>query len=388
MPVLGPLVAYLPTPRNTSGRLNEPALAQLAENALNAGAHTLAILGSSGGAAYMPRSMRKRVITTVKNVTGDDTQLVAGIGALTTAEILLNLNEAAQAGATGALLQPMSYQPLLNHEVLELYTHVAQQSPLPLIVYNNPNTTRHRFSTEELAHIAQLPNIAGFKDYAANAAEISRRIATITDQLPEQRAKQLDWGYSGDNKGAHILLEGATTWHSALAGVMPRLCVELAYAAVVGRTDEEAAAYAHDLQRALTPLTVMMGQYGSIRVAHAVARIHGYDIGDLPQPLLELPAPAQALVQLALSSIERSTRHMQDNKPSGAARGSRASEAAAPSENRRQATTTGQQAHAGSRRAQQPITAETASVTPSAGTRAARHTGEQPNYAPRRARPY
>jgi len=309
MSVLGPLVAYLQTPRSASGRLESATLATLATNALTGGASALAVLGSVGGAAYMPRSMRKRVISTVAQAamdTGRPTQIIAGVGALTTAEVVLNLHEAHQAGATGALLQPMSYQPLLTHEVIGLYQEVAEQTPLPLWVYNNPTTTRHRFSITELANIAQLPNVVGFKDRAASSHEITHRIEEITQRIGPERASRLDWGFSGEDKGAYILGSGATTWHSALAGVLPEICAELANHAVRGRTDTRAARHALDIQRALTPLTVVMGQYGGIRVAHTIAHLRGIEVGELPSPLQELPRAAQGLVRLALASIERS----------------------------------------------------------------------------------
>lgn len=306
MPVLGPLVAYLQTPRSANGRLDVAALRSLVDSALDAGVDSLAVLGSVGGAAYMPRSMRKRVIATVAETAQEKVPLIAGIGALTTAEVLLNLHEARAAGATGALLQPMSYHPLLTHEVSELYRVVASESQLPLWVYNNPATTRHRFSVSELAAMAQFPNVAGFKDRAASSSEIYHRMSAIAHEIGEARGKELDWGFSGEDKGAAILAAGASTWHSALAGVLPHVCVKLADYAVKGKTDPASARRALEMQRALTPLTVVMGRYGSIRVAHTISRLRGLDVGALPNPLLELPPAAVGLVRLALASIERS----------------------------------------------------------------------------------
>ncbi len=312
MPVLGPLVAYVQTPRSASGRLLEGTLETLVDNAVNAGVDAVAVLGSVGGAAYMPRSMRKRVIATAAQITGNRIPIIAGVGALTTAEIAMNLEEAAAAGAAGTLLQPMSYQPLLSHEVLYLYEQASIATPIPLWVYNNPATTRHVFSINELATIATFDNVVGLKDRAANAAEIKHRIGHIKNALPAEKAATFNWGFSGETKGSLVLGHGGNTWHSALAGVLPSICVELAQAAVAGHSDRDIAVFADHMQSALNPLTVIMTQYGGIRVTHTISQLRGLDIGDLPQPLRPLPPAVQGLVQLALQSVERSLRSLQE----------------------------------------------------------------------------
>lgn len=317
MPVLGPLVAYMQTPRNASGRIVEETYETLIENAISAGVDAVSVLGSVGGAAYMPRALRKKAIAKAVAVAAGRVPILAGVGALTTAEVGLNLSDAADAGASGALLQPMSYQPLLPHEVMFLYERANDLTKIPLWVYNNPATTRHVFSTEELASIAALKNVAGFKDRAANAPELKHRIEYIAANLPTAKTKQFNWGFSGETKGALVLGAGGHTWHSALAGVLPGLCVELAQAAVAGREDPEIAAFATQMQRALNPLTVTMTQYGGIRVAHAVAQQQGLNAGDLPQPLRPLPPAVHGIVQLALESIERSLRTLQDELAQG-----------------------------------------------------------------------
>jgi len=284
----------------------EGTLEQLAANAQASGAHAIAVLGSVGGSAYMPRAMRKKVIATVARTTGGTIPLIAGVGAMTTAEVALNLNDAADAGAHGGLLQPVAYQPLLSHEVIGLYENASLATNIPLWVYNNPATTRHRFTIDELAHIASFDNVIGFKDRAANADEVQHRIEHIGSRLNERKRAQFNWGFSGENKGATMLGAGGHTWHSALAGVMPTVCVELAQAAVAGKSDEQVAAYAQKLQRALNPVTIMMAQYGGIRVAHAIGHERGLHMGALPQPLMQLPPAARGLLQLALNSVERS----------------------------------------------------------------------------------
>lgn len=299
MPSIGPLVAYPFTPRGEDGRLLTRSFEQLVDSAIVAGVSAIGVLGSTGGFAYMPRSARKRIARSAVEVADGRVPVIVGVGALSTAEVLANLAEAASVGASGALLQPMAYQPLQFDEIFGLYKDASSAATIPIWVYNNPATTGHRFSVAELAKLGRLSGVAGFKDRGVNAADIKDRIEKITAEVPQRTAKRLDWGFSGDGLGAQILLSGASAWHSALAGVLPEICVAITTAAVADRAPEARA-----LQRQLTPLSIIMRQYGGIRTAHTIAELLDLDAGVLPKPLLPLPRDARALVKMALAGIE------------------------------------------------------------------------------------
>ena len=298
MPRIGPLVAYPPTPRGEDGRLLTGSFERLVDDAITAGADAVGVLGSTGGFAYMPRTARKRITRSAVEVADGRVPVIVGVGALSTAEVLANLTEAHSVGATGALLQPMAYQPLTFDEIYGLYKDASAATDIPLWVYNNPATTGHRFSVEQLTKIARLSAVAGFKDRAANANDAQDRMERIAGALPPRTARQLDWGFSGDGIGAQVLLAGATTWHSGLAGVLPEICVAIARAATSGH-----APHARVLQRQLTPLSIIVRQYGGIRTAHSIAQMLGLDAGTLPRPLAPLPPDARALVRMALEAI-------------------------------------------------------------------------------------
>lgn len=309
MASLGPLVAYLPTPRNDKGTLQVPVLQELAHAALIAGASSLAVLGSTGAAAYMPRSMRKRVVSAAAEVVDGSVPLLAGAGALTTAEAQINVAEAADAGANIALVAPHSYEPLTDREVYELYVDITGQKILPVCVYHNPRTTRHRFSTTEINRLAQLPGIVAFKDITNGSSLIGRRITEIQAGLTQKQIKSIDWGFSGDRYGAAILKAGANTWHSGLAGVLPEPFVRLANLA----KDPQRGAETMLVTRALTPLSVIATGYGTVRVAHAIAQISGVNIGVLPQPLQPLADDLTKLIEVTLGIME--TQLSQSQQP-------------------------------------------------------------------------
>ena len=67
--------------------------------------------------------------------------MFVGVGDLRTSYVLAYVEAAERAGAAGLLLAPMSYKALIADDVFELYCTVTEHTGLPIIVYDNPNTT-------------------------------------------------------------------------------------------------------------------------------------------------------------------------------------------------------------------------------------------------------
>lgn len=299
VPLLGPLAAYLPTPRDENGRFLVKTFETLVDNAVTAGATAVGVLGSTGGFAYLPRSARKRVVRTAVEVADGRVPVIAGVGAVTLAEVAVNVEEAEEAGADALLLAPVSYQPLTDDEVAGLYRDVASRANVGIWVYNNPATTRYRFGADELAALGRMNGVVGFKDRAATASEARERRRRVQEALPPRTGRRLQHGFSGDGMGAQVLLDGAATWHSSIAGVIPEAPAAIARAVGAGQ-----AAEARRLQRQLTSIAVLAAQYGGIRVAQALGDLAGLDMGALPRPLQQLPADARSILRMALRSID------------------------------------------------------------------------------------
>ena len=299
VPLLGPLAAYLPTPRDENGRFLTKTFETLVDNAVVAGVTSVGVLGSTGGFAYLPRSTRKRVVRAAVEAADGRVPVIAGVGSFTLAEVVANVAEAEEVGADALLLPPVSYQPLTNDEVYALYRDVTSRASIGVWVYNNPATTHYRFGVDELAALGRMNGVHGFKDRAATASEARERRRRVQETLPPRTAKRLQHGFSGDGIGAQVLLDGAATWHSSIAGVIPAAPSAIARAVEAGN-----AAEARSVQRQLTSIAVLGAQYGGIRVSHALGELTGFEMGVLPRPLHPLPNDARSILRMALRSID------------------------------------------------------------------------------------
>lgn len=254
----------------------------LVESAAAAEVDSIAALGSTGSYAYLTCAERAEISTAaVKHAGG--TPVIIGVGALRTSDVLRNVAAAEDAGASAVLLAPVTYQPLTEDEVFQLFEDVADRTQLPIIVYDNPTTTHFRFSMDLYQRIGTLPGIASLKipGVPADPIEARRHIEAIRTILPEN----VTIGISGDAFAAAGLIAGCDAWYSVIGGLFPQLAKSIAQAALTGRTGD--AQMAADR---LTPLWGLFAEFGgSIRVVAAIAEQLGLAQPNcLPRPILGL----------------------------------------------------------------------------------------------------
>ena len=257
--------------------VDETAFTGLVQQLAAAQVDSITALGSTGSYAYLSAEERRRVARLAVEHAGDIPVFV-GIGALRTSQVLTHLEHAQQAGAAAVLLAPMSYQPLTDDDVVGLFDTVTAHSSVPVIVYDNPGTTRVTFSTELYGRIAELPRIASVKipGVPADPQTARARVDAIRAVLPEH----VRIGVSGDATAATGLVAGCDAWYSVLAGTLPAPALRITRAVREGRGAEAAAEAAR-----LAPLWRLVAEHGSLRVVAAIAEQEGL----APRACLPLP---------------------------------------------------------------------------------------------------
>lgn len=272
-----PGLSAFPLTPFTDDRLDEASYARLISRLAAAGVDSIGALGSTGSYAYLDRGERRAALSIAVEHAAD-TPVIAGIGALRTAQVLALAHDAQEAGVAGVLLPPMTYQELSDAEVLSLYRDVTAELSVPLVVYDNPGTTHFSFSDDLYAQIAQLPQVVSFKIPGAGAVQ---RVARLRGMLPEH----VGIGISGDGYAAAGLNAGCDTWYSVVGGVLPERALAITRAAQGGD-----AATATALARELLPLWDLFAQHGSLRVVARIAEAQGLVAAEcLPRPLQGIP---------------------------------------------------------------------------------------------------
>lgn len=251
------------------------------------------LLGSAGSYAYLTMEERKRTVRVAAEALGGTVPLVVGVGALRTDEAEILARNAAEAGADGLLLAPMSYQKLTDEDVYQHFKAVAAAGRLPLCIYNNPGTTNFTFSHDLIARLAQLPNIVGVKMPLPAGGDFAGELAALRSMTSEG----FSIGYSGDWGAKDALLAGADAWFSVVAGLLPGPALRLARAAASGDVEE-----ATRIDRAFEPLWALFREFGSFRVMYVLADL-------LDGEGLEPMRPVQPLAADGFEKVESALRH-------------------------------------------------------------------------------
>jgi 4-hydroxy-tetrahydrodipicolinate synthase len=272
--------------------VDEASFIRLVQRLSEAKVDSITALGSTGSYAYLSSDERSRVAHLAVESAGE-TPVFIGIGALRTSQVLANAENAERAGASGLLLAPMTYQPLTEDDVFELFRTVSANSSLPVIVYDNPGTTHFTFTTELYGRIAELPGIASIKipGVPADPEQAQARIQEIRAAIPAH----VTIGVSGDAKAAAGLAAGCDAWYSVIGGTLPALAMRITRAALEGRIPDASA----ESER-LAPLWQLFAEFGgSIRVVAAIAEQLGLASRSC------LPLPLQGLTEKQRSHVGR-----------------------------------------------------------------------------------
>lgn len=277
-------------------QFDERAYAQIIGRLVDAGVDSIGALGSTGCYAYFDREERRRVVAaTMANA--EDVPVIVGIGALRTAQVQALAADAQEAGASAVLLAPVSYQELTDDDVFGLYQDIVADLSVPLVVYDNPATTRFSFSIELYGRIAALPRVAAIKipPVPLDPAGAEERVAAIREVVGDR----VRLGISGDGAGAIGLGAGCDVWFSAIAGTLPRPLLSITRAA-----QEEDQQRAGAESGRLQPLWKLIAAYGSLRVAAAIAEILGLaGPSCLPRPILGLDEATRAHVAQLVDAL-------------------------------------------------------------------------------------
>jgi 4-hydroxy-2-oxoglutarate aldolase len=137
------------------------------------------VLGSTGESVLLQSREMEAILAAVKEAAAPGKTLLAGCGAESTAETIERCKRAAAIGYHAALVKtPYYYKVAYKPDVLIAhYRRVADESPIPVLLYSVPIFTNLALEARETIALADHRNIIGIKDSSGNVHRISEMIA-------------------------------------------------------------------------------------------------------------------------------------------------------------------------------------------------------------------
>ena len=177
------VLAPLTTPFDpTTGDVAAVALRNNARAVLEARGSGVVVAGSTGESSLLSEEEARRMVGWLREVVPSDKLLVVGAGRESTRATVAACRDGAEQGADAALVRPPSYFARLisQRALVDHFRRVADESPIPILVYNIPVYTNLAVTDSTLSSLAEHPNIVGAKDSSGDL----KNFAAYRDAAP------------------------------------------------------------------------------------------------------------------------------------------------------------------------------------------------------------
>jgi 4-hydroxy-2-oxoglutarate aldolase len=274
---LSGVFAPLTTPFDVQGNLLLEKLALNVEKLNRSRLRGYLVLGTNGEFRSLSTPEQMEVLKTVVKTASPEKVIMAGTGAESTPVSIELCHQAAEIGAHyGSLITPFFFaKKMSDRALIDYLIQVAERSPIPVLLYNNPGVTNITMSTTVVKEGSSHPKIVGMKD--SSPGNLSAYILSAKPGF-YLLAGSANFFFTG-------LLMGAVGGVLSLADVFPEPCCQL-YDLGAARKFEEGREHQFQIMKLNQMVSGKFGVAG-VKVAMDFAGFYG---GPPRSPLPSLTA--------------------------------------------------------------------------------------------------
>ena len=264
------------TPMTEDGSVNYDKLEEILELQIAGGTDAIISCGTTGEASTLSEEEHMDCVRFTCEKVAGRVPVIAGTGSNSTHTAMQLSREATEAGADGLLLVTPYYNKSTQNGLKAHFISVAEETSLPIILYNIPGRTGVKIEAETMIDLwKNVPNIVGVKDATGDLSE-TVKVLSMSDGGVDV--------YSGnDDITVPLMSVGGKGVISVLSNILPRETHEMVRACLDGDFAKGAAAQLkyYDLIQAL------FCEVNPIPVKKAM-NLMGLEVGPLRLPLTEM----------------------------------------------------------------------------------------------------
>lgn len=203
----------LATPFNENGEINYDEFEKFIEFQIENKADSLIVCGTTGESATMTDEERKAAIKFVIDKVNKRVPVIAGTGSNNTVAAIEMTKYAEEVGADAVLVVTPYYNKTTQNGLIMHYSAIAQNTKLPIILYNVPSRTGVNIEPKTCLELSKIDNIVAIKEASGNISQIAKTASLCGDNLAI---------YSGnDDQIIPILSLGGIGVISVLSNIKP-----------------------------------------------------------------------------------------------------------------------------------------------------------------------
>jgi len=158
----------LVTPFTNNFEVDYEGIAKLLHFNISEGVNYLVVNGTTAESATTTVKEKAEISAFIKEKVNGAVPIVYGLGGNNTQQLLDQIKQIDLSGITAILSVSPFYNKPTQQGLYQHYVHIADASPVPIILYNVPGRTASNISAETTLRLAQHPNIIGIKEASGN----------------------------------------------------------------------------------------------------------------------------------------------------------------------------------------------------------------------------
>lgn len=213
-----------------NGDLDLPAFVHNIRAQIDAGVHGIIIGGSLGESSTLTHDERIELLLATKDAAKGQVPVILNIAEGATRNAVHLAQRAQNQGADGLMvLPPMLYKPT-DRETTDFFKTVAQNTDLPILVYNNPVDYKVEVTPDMFEELLKLDNIQAVKESTRDVSNVTRLLNRFGDRL------KILCGV--DTLALEEMVLGAHGWVAGLVDAFPGETVAIYRLVKAGRMEE------------------------------------------------------------------------------------------------------------------------------------------------------
>lgn len=272
------IIVPIVTPFKDDYELDEGAIATNVNFLVENGVTVIVPCGTNGEFSSLTTEERERVVEATVQAVAGRVPVVAGTSHCCLKTAIDLTRHAHEVGADGVMMVPPYYLKPTEDEVFQFFSLVDREVDIPILLYNNPSTTKVNMSFDLMERLSTLRNVVAIKENNSEPVRYFHELAHFGNHFPVIPA--------GEPPMIYNLLTGAPGFITVSANFAPGLIKEIYKAAKAHDLERAFRAYGKLLQyRALFQKRVNAGYPAYITYAKAAMNLLGLPAGPVRPPL-------------------------------------------------------------------------------------------------------
>ena len=290
MTLFGNVLTAMVTPFKKDLSVDYAMAEKLANHLADNGSDGLVLHGTTGESPTLTHQEEYELYRVVKKAVGHKCKIVAGTGSNSTATAIAATKEAEKIGVDGAMIVTPYYNKPPQEALYQHFKAIADNTGLPLIIYNIPGRTSRNIETPTITRLAKIKNYVAVKEASGDL----NQVADVRKNTPKEFLI-----YSGDdNLTLPILERGGVGIISVAAHLVGNEIKQMVDLFLAGKKAQAQAI--HD--RLMPLFEAIFVTTNPIPVKAALAMI-GFPVGGLRLPMIEANDQEKAVVKKALAGL-------------------------------------------------------------------------------------